>query len=380
MKSFGGHVVTNVLHGNDGNDTLVGDGGRDRLEGGTGADSHRGDAGNDDLVGGVGNDTYVFGAGSLGTDAITTEGANADVDTLDFTSYSLAVAPDITQSGTRAGGVATLSQANLTLYVAGNGTQIENVKGTNLNDTLTGNTRNNTLTGNGGNDLFDAGPSPDGSDSYLGGSGTDTVTYQQRFNNLTLSLDGAANDGEAGELDNISMDVEAVKGGEGNDTITGNDYGNFLYGNGADDVISGGYGDDYIEGNDGADRCYGENAFDSMATLLSHNDTIKGGAGNDILRGGYGYDILMGEGNDDQLYGGYGGDSLYGGDNNDQLFGGYGNDLLNGGQGVDNHYGEWDNDTFDTHDPFFAESDFADGGPGSDIVTNSDPGDVLVNM
>jgi Ca2+-binding RTX toxin-like protein len=59
-----------------------------------------------------------------------------------------------------------------------------------------------------------------------------------------------ANDGAAGEGDLIRDDVENVRGGSGDDTITGDDQKNVLVGGGGVDTIAAGGGDDQIDSND----------------------------------------------------------------------------------------------------------------------------------
>src|SRR5207244_13288502 len=89
-----------------------------------------------------------------------------------------------------------------------------------------------------------------------GGPGADTmtdgrVTYEDRTNPLTVTLDGIANDGEAGEGDDVER--AAVFGGGGNDTLTAGASGSGLAGGPGNDVITGGPGIDYLSGGDGDD-------------------------------------------------------------------------------------------------------------------------------
>jgi hypothetical protein len=58
---------------------------------------------------------------------------------------------------------------------------------------------------------------PGGNDVLDGGPGRDDTSYS-RTAPVTITLDGVANDGEAGEADNVQ--VEDVFTGDGNDTIT----------------------------------------------------------------------------------------------------------------------------------------------------------------
>jgi hypothetical protein len=98
--------------------------------------------------------------------------------------------------------------------------------------------------------------SRDGSDQFYGGAGEDTAAYPARSGTVSLSLDGHSNDGAAGEGDFISGDVEELKGGQGDDTLTGNDLPNQLYGGDGNDQLTGGGGSDILSGNDGDDFLY----------------------------------------------------------------------------------------------------------------------------
>src|SRR5207247_695783 len=79
-------------------------------------------------------------------------------------------------------------------------------------------------------------------------------------------FNGAANDGEPNENDNVGGDIEEIDGTPNNDVLTGNDLGQTINGNGGDDTIDGRGGDDYVVGAQG-------------------NDSIIGGAGKDIIYG-----------------------------------------------------------------------------------------------
>ena len=80
------------------------------------------------------------------------------------------------------------------------------------NDVLIGGTGNDAIDGGLGDDdfegipgegLFGGNPPSQGTDSYVGSGGSDAVIYTGRGENLSLSLDGVANDGAPGENDNI---------------------------------------------------------------------------------------------------------------------------------------------------------------------------------
>ena len=76
------------------------------------------------------------------------------------------------------------------------------------------------------------------------------------------------------------------------------------------------------------------------------DDTLFGENGNDKLYGDGGDDTLVGGAGEDELYGSLGNDLLIGGDGNDILFGGRGDDVLIGGSGNDYQSGGEGDDTY----------------------------------
>ena len=78
---------------------------------------------------------------------------------------------------------------------------------------------------------------PQGPDTINGGGGNDRVDFSQRTQPLTVDLDGEANDGEAGERDNVQPDVEEVIGGSQDDTLIGSTAANLLEGRDGQDTI-----------------------------------------------------------------------------------------------------------------------------------------------
>ena len=133
--------------------------------------------------------------------------------------------------------------------------------------------------GDGGNDV-DGGEGDDeifsdtGTDVLRGGDGFDSVEFSRTEDpapQFSITLDGAANDGAAGENDLIAADIEDVKSGTadyagnpGTVSLTGNagtnvlrvEYGRgTLAGGGGNDFLTGGPHDDVIDARDGsADR------------------------------------------------------------------------------------------------------------------------------
>ena len=120
------------------------------------------------------------------------------------------------------------------LYAGSNGDSLSGDEGADLlqgsegTDALFGGDGDDELNGGGGNDMFDGGL---GADTLYGGAGAfDRASYYFRSLPVNLTLDGARNDGEEGELDYIASDIEELEGGAGNDSITGNAASNFLTG------------------------------------------------------------------------------------------------------------------------------------------------------
>jgi len=120
-------------------------------------------------------------------------------------------------------------------------------------------------------------------DWLVGGRDFDTVSYVGRTAPLTVDL-AASTGGERGESDGV-FEFEAIEGGAGADTLTGNDDKNWIWGRDGNDRISGGRGPDTLLGEIG-------------------HDTIIGGPDNDALHGGPGVDSLDGGTELDSCYAG----------------------------------------------------------------------------
>jgi Ca2+-binding RTX toxin-like protein len=106
-----------------------------------------------------------------------------------------------------------------------------------------------------------------------------------------------------------------IRGGDGNDTLTGSRF---------NDKIIGGPGDDILIGMGGNDRLQGD----------AGNDSIDGGYGADRLDGGDGNDTLIGGPGPDRMFGGAGDDSFRNAETAAERQSG-GRDLLDGGGGND---------------------------------------------
>lgn len=363
-------VTSITVDAGDGNDTvdltgitqpatLIDGPGDDTVTGGSGNDTFVGSAGDDTLNGGPGNDTFGD-AGGAGADTLS---GGAGTDTADYSGRTVPLTVSIDdQAGDGAAGEGDNVH-----------TDIEAVNGGSAPDHLIGSPGNDTLRGNGGADVMDGGA---GADTFSGGSEQDTVDYSSRTAPVTVTLDGSANDGAAGEHDNVGTDVDIVQGGSGDDYITGHGGANELYGNGGSDTLNGGNGNDVLDGGAGDDKLFGD----------ANDDVLRGGEGRDRLDGGLGNDTLDGGAESDTLYGGGGTDVLdysarsapvvadlsgtdgFGesGENDlvpagdvEGVYGGSGNDVLTGNAGANVLKGNGGDDTLD-------------GGLGADDVSGGD--------
>jgi Ca2+-binding RTX toxin-like protein len=378
------------IHGGNGGDILHGGLDNDTLDGGAGQDSVYGDGG-DDLVGGGPGADKIFG--SDGTDIADYSNASGWVNaSLDGNAndgsaedqYKDTIEPDV--EGIQGG------------------PQGDSLIGNDLPNILRGGDGDDQINGAGGDDILAGQSGGDtirpglGLDNVYGGSDAnsyhpDTVTYDERTNPVTVSLDDLANDGEAGENDLIASDVENLVGGSGNDTLIGNAHGNKLlggYGNdtlvgkgggpigpnmpstsdalegeGGNDVLDGGPAGtgvrDTIDGGDGIDLVTYGSRTDGVEIFLNGPpsqveddiagvENVKAGSGDDLIVGNDGQNTLLGYAGNDSIGGNGGPDVLGGGIGNDSLYGGGGHDVLSAGEGADLMYGGPDGDFISGHE------------------------------
>lgn len=285
---------------------------------------------------------------------------------------------------------------------------VENLRGTQFEDRITGNDDANQLFGGkskdviwgeGGNDRVEG---EDGNDILYGGAGEDTV------------LGGAGHDTLDGGLHNDTLDGgsgnDDIKGGSGTDSLKGGDDDDTLDGGGAGDRLEGGLGDDTLDGgprmgvggadtavydtnghvyvdlavgeasgamgNDvlisienvetgnGDDVVFGSNGANVIETG-GDTDIVHAMGGDDVVDGGSGDDTLIGYTGEDELTGGFGNDDLYGMEQADDLRGNNGEDRLDGGEGDDTLNGG-------------ASDDLLIGGAGGDTVTGGVGADVFL--
>ncbi len=295
-----------ILSGAGGNDILNGDAGNDTLYGGSGVDILNGGDGDDRLIfniedtmnGGDGFDQILMGVGdstSWRLSDITASGIehialNNDnkvmaantltlvLDEIDFVTsgnvlyitgdigLDTVIATEIDFSSHYAGTIDFFERV-LEYYIVGGynlyieqgllsiGTENNIILGTPGDDILSGTSGNDLMLGVEGNDILRGSA---GNDVINGSIGVDTVDYSAVSAAVSVNLltGVTTNDGQGGK--DTLIDIENVNGGNGNDTLIGNNAAN---------VINVGNGNDTITGNGG-------------------NDTLKCGAGNDTIYGG----------------------------------------------------------------------------------------------
>lgn len=319
-----GRAGNDILNGNDGNDHITGGEGDDTYDGGNGFDvlSYQDTYGTRTAIGGVkldattgiATDPYGFSesfknfeeyrgtqfADSLvgsaineafmglgGRDAID---GGAGVDTVRYDR-------DVQRGGNFGVNV------NLTTGTAidGFGSQdtlknIENVRGTNSNDTIAGNAASNTLRGFAGNDSLNG---SGGADDIRGGQGNDTYFVDSTGDIVDESFDnGAGSDtvrssisfnlgsttAVKGSVENLSLTGTANINGTGNalnNSLNGNNGNNSLDGGAGNDMIYGGLGNDTLAGSAGLDNF----VFNTALNATTNVDTISGFAvADDTIR------------------------------------------------------------------------------------------------
>jgi len=194
-----------TLFGGEGNDLLTGGAEDDIVDGGVGDDRLGGDSGNDIVIGGAGddeldgdNDTDLLNGG-VGNDMLD---GGEGIDTASFEGLEQSVVASLAD-GTAISGDDTDTLANL-----------ENLIGTDFDDSLTGDAGDNVLTGGLGNDTLD------------GGEGIDTADYSDVDVDVVVDLDENGNGTATRTLEDgtvetdILVSIELVTGQEGRVTFS----------------------------------------------------------------------------------------------------------------------------------------------------------------
>ncbi|NJC41668.1 Ca2+-binding RTX toxin-like protein [Brevundimonas alba] len=366
-----GSAGSNILSGAGGNDILVGGAGVDTLDGGAetdladystagsgvtanleaGVTSNDGDGFTDTLISIENLTGSAFGDVLTGSGAANTLIGGTGVDVLnggggiDTVSYADALS-----------GVAAQLNANKATNDGQGGTDtflsIENLTGSNFNDTLIGDSGVNVLRGGTGTDtLLGLG----GADVLWGGAGAlnalqggagDDIYVLEAADSVTEFVGDGIDTVDARILTYVlANNVENLLfGGNGDFNGTGNALGNTITGGAGSDNLRGRGGVDVLIGGLGTDTVdYTLAAAGVTARLDLQKATNDGDGATDTftsienLTGSNFNDLLIGDGNSNILMGGVGSDTLLGGGGADLLMGGSGgaNNQLQGGQGDD---------------------------------------------
>ena len=417
------------IYGGLGNDTLYGGRGNDTLEGGDGNDILDGGGGGgttDTLDGGLGDDTYILsrsGATTTSANRYNVNDAGGESDWLDFSSWDIAVSILLNDDWHQYIG------QNTVFFPYADDSGVENIRGTDFNDSIRGNSQDNIIEGGLGDDYLE-GQSGDDTYRFTGAVDLGTDTIVEYGGQDALDFSGLDSEIEI-DLNNVGLDqvaqdgslllnfngghLENVVGTDYGDTITGNSLDNLLDGGAGSDTILGGLGNDTLDGGGGGgttdtlDGGLGDDTYilsRSGATTTSanrYNVNDAGGesdwldfsswdiavsillnddwhqyigqntvffpyaddSGVENIRGTDFNDSIRGNSQDNIIEGGLGDDYLEGQSGDDTLDGGDGNDILYDWSGDDTLLGGAGNDTLDGG--FIGgDTDTMQGGTGND--------------
>jgi Ca2+-binding RTX toxin-like protein len=363
-------IAIENLTGSNYNDTLTGNAAANLLDGGAGNDVLNGGAGLDRMTGGEGSDTYyVSSTGDvvIETNATTSTGGSDTVysyldaytlganvengrllatgvaaltgNSLDNTLFAAAGNNVLngstgvdTASYVYAGSAVTVSLAVATAQATiGSGSDtliaIENLTGSNYNDTLTGNAAANLLNGGAGNDVLNGGT---GVDRMTGGDGSDAY-YVDNILDVVMETNATASIGGSDTVYSfISVYTLGANVENGRLLTTG---AAALTGNSLDNTFYSGAGSNLLNGSTGVDTASYLYAASAVSVSLAVTTAqATGGSGADTL---IAIENLTGSNYNDRLTGNAAANLLSGGSGNDILIGGTGKDVLTGGAGND---------------------------------------------
>ncbi|MEM7058242.1 MAG: calcium-binding protein, partial [Pseudomonadota bacterium] len=340
-----------TLDGQDGNDLIVDGAGDDVIYGGDGNDTFDKTDGNDTWFGGAGNDT-INGLNTSDTDSVD-GGTGIDIFSVQGSGSQWTLANNIATSNFQ-----ETSLNSIEIFVGSN----------QADDIDEGNGAINEFFGGGGDDIIRTNGINVINETFIGGTGVDTLDYSDEtgdttFDMTTGSLTGA---GAASLFENVIA-------GSGNDTITGTTGDNTIDGGAGADILNGNGGSDtYIVADDGSTNSInGSVSLDTIdlsgftsGIFVGQNSSVNPTGDYNIVSGNgtvienanlESKTLIASESNDiihefnlDVIYGGGGNDEVIvyqSTSSNEAYYGGSGlGDTLNLADGIDgffdNDYGE----------------------------------------
>jgi Ca2+-binding RTX toxin-like protein len=140
-------------------------------------------------------------------------------------------------------------------------TSIENVQGSNFNDTLTGNDGDNVINGRSGDDTID------------GGAGIDLLDLSDGTAGILFFLTNGSSDTTV-NLSSIGLSTATGDSYKNMEGVIGTNFNDTLIGSANDDVLTGGGGTDKMTGNAGSDT-FKFNATSDSSADISFSDVIN---------------------------------------------------------------------------------------------------------
>jgi hypothetical protein len=135
--------------------------------------------------------------------------------------------------------------------------------------------------------FFSMGPVADGADKIIGGPDPSVVSYITRTRPVNATLNfGGADDGEAGERDEILGGHEGLNGGAAGDTLQApfeSRARHSINGRGGNDTIVGAEGADELVGEQGGDTIVGFGGNDKLFAKDGERDTVDCGLDTDTF-------------------------------------------------------------------------------------------------
>jgi RTX calcium-binding nonapeptide repeat (4 copies) len=232
------------------------------------------------IDGGAGNDTISAGVRRNASGVLDISGGAGTADKVTYASATFPATVSLDGQGNDGvRGDANNVKADIEIVEGTAGADAITGSDADERERFIGGPGSDTITGLGGSDVFHEGSAPNGADSYNGGAGIDLVDYSQRTRPVSVSLDLARNDGEAGEGDLVEPNVNDVFGGSAGDVISGTSGPNALIGNGGIDTLTGLGDDDRLNGGTGVDHLFGGADNDVIESVDNGPDEIRCGDG-----------------------------------------------------------------------------------------------------